>query len=223
MPGSDAGNEPSSPPAHGASTASVAGSNDDFHDTEAAPETPRDDAPHPGAHHDAAEPQPHAPAPPVGTDLPSSSSPPSTTAHPPPAASTSSLHLPRTDSHVDLEEPAASSPDELVAFLRGQITDLTGQVTSLNSKLVKSYTTRGELEDDLHDNEEAVRGLRQRVAHLEQDKVKWDKEIEAGGWVEKVRPRASLPTSCHPSEPHPDPLSNARTRRTTSRARCSAS
>ncbi|KPV74956.1 uncharacterized protein RHOBADRAFT_2766, partial [Rhodotorula graminis WP1] len=56
----------------------------------------------------------------------------------------------------------ASSPDELVAFLRGQITDLTGQVTSLNSKLVKSYTTRGELEDDLHDNEEAVRGLRQR-------------------------------------------------------------
>ncbi|GAA5910616.1 hypothetical protein JCM8208_007450 [Rhodotorula glutinis] len=185
MPGSDAGNEPSSPPAHGASTASVAGSNDDFHDTEAAPETPRDDAPHPGAHHDAAEPQPHAPAPPVGTDLPSSSSPPSTTAHPPPAASTSSLHLPRTDSHVDLEEPAASSPDELVAFLRGQITDLTGQVTSLNSKLVKSYTTRGELEDDLHDNEEAVRGLRQRVAHLEQDKVKWDKEIEAGGWVEK--------------------------------------
>ncbi|GAA5921772.1 hypothetical protein JCM3775_001813 [Rhodotorula graminis] len=185
MPGSDAGNEPSSSPAHADSAASVAGSNDDFHDTEAAPDTPSDGARHPDTGHDGAHPQPHAPAPADGADPPSSSSPPSSAAHPAPAASTSSLHLPRTDLHADLDEPDASSPDELVAFLRGQITDLTGQVTSLNSKLVKSYTTRGELEDDLHDNEEAVRGLRQRVAQLEQDKVKWDKEIEAGGWVEK--------------------------------------
>lgn len=210
MPGSDAGNEPSSPPAHGDSAASVAGSNDDFHDTEAAPGTPRDDAPPPGTDHDSAEPQHDPPAHPVGTDPSSSTSPPSSTARPGPAASTSSLRLPRDDSHADLEEPDPSSPDELVAFLRGQITDLTGQVTSLNSKLVKSYTTRGELEDDLHDNEEAVRGLRQRVAQLEQDKVKWDKEIEAGGWVEKVRPRAPVTLRRASHEPRADALRRTR-------------
>ncbi|GAA5833406.1 hypothetical protein JCM9279_001514 [Rhodotorula babjevae] len=185
MAGSDAGNELSSPPAHADSAASVAGSNDDFHDTEAAPETLNDGTQHPDHDHDGARPQLDPAAEPRGADLASSSSPPSSAIPPGPAASTSSLRLPPGDSTADLEEPDASSPDELVAFLRGQITDLTGQVTSLNSKLVKSYTTRGELEDDLHDNEEAVRGLRQRVAQLEQDKVKWDKEIEAGGWVEK--------------------------------------
>ncbi|TNY24766.1 hypothetical protein DMC30DRAFT_4846 [Rhodotorula diobovata] len=177
MAGSDAGNDSTPPPTDTpVAAASVAGS-DDFED---APQTPRDDAEPPRDLNKTDQDQPSATE--DAADPSSSTSPPTT--HP--AASTSSLNLPHNGSRTALdEEPDASSPDELVAFLRGQITDLTGQVTSLNSKLVKSYTTRGELEDDLHDNEEAVRSLRQRVAQLEQDKVKWDKEIEAGGWVEK--------------------------------------
>lgn len=180
MAGSDAGNDSTPPPTDTpVAAASVAGS-DDFED---APQTPRDDAEAPRDLNKSDQDQPSATE--DAADPSSSTSPP--IIHP--AASTSSLNLPHSGSRTALdEEPDASSPDELVAFLRGQITDLTGQVTSLNSKLVKSYTTRGELEDDLHDNEEAVRSLRQRVAQLEQDKVKWDKEIEAGGWVEKVRP-----------------------------------
>jgi chromosome segregation ATPase len=74
----------------------------------------------------------------------------------------------------------------LVAQLRSQITDLTSQVTSLNTKLVKSYTTNGDLEDELHDTKEREAQLRKRVAQLEKDSAKWEKEIEAGGWVERV-------------------------------------
>lgn len=102
------------------------------------------------------------------------------------AASTSSLNLPLKDPNLSLE-PTAASNEELVAILRAQITDLASQVTSLNSKLVKSYTTRGELEDELHEKQEQERAMRKRVADLEKDKEKWEKEIEAGGWVEKVR------------------------------------
>ncbi|GAA6061479.1 hypothetical protein JCM10212_002558 [Sporobolomyces blumeae] len=98
-------------------------------------------------------------------------------------SSTASLPLSRDPEH--LVDPPQATADELVAFLRGQITDLTSQVTSLNGKLVKSYTTRGELEDDLHDIQEVERQLRTRVKDLEADREKWTKEIEAGGWVEK--------------------------------------
>ncbi|GAA5983334.1 hypothetical protein JCM10908_000245 [Rhodotorula pacifica] len=99
-------------------------------------------------------------------------------------ASASSLVLPLTDPILALD-PDVSSVDELVAMLRGQITDLAGQVTSLNSKLVKSYTQRGEIEDDLHDTQEQEALLKMRVAELERDRERWTKEIEAGGWVEK--------------------------------------
>ncbi|GAA5863266.1 hypothetical protein JCM3774_000835 [Rhodotorula dairenensis] len=99
-------------------------------------------------------------------------------------ASASSLVLPLTDPILSLD-PDVSSVDELVAMLRGQITDLAGQVSSLNSKLVKSYTQRGEIEDDLHDTKEQEALLKMRVAELERDQARWTKEIEAGGWVEK--------------------------------------
>ncbi|GEM09866.1 GDP/GTP exchange factor Sec2p [Rhodotorula toruloides] len=102
----------------------------------------------------------------------------------PAAASISSLDLPLKNPQPSLE-PAAASNEELIAILRAQITDLASQVTSLNSKLVKSYTTRGELEDELHEKQEQERAMRKRVADLEKDKEKWEKEIEAGGWVEK--------------------------------------
>lgn len=99
-------------------------------------------------------------------------------------SSQSSLNLVR-DPSLQLDLPEASA-DELVAFLRGQITDLTSQVTSLNGKLVKSYTTRGDLEDNLHDIQEVEMQLKKRVKDLELDKERWTKEIEAGGWVERV-------------------------------------
>ncbi|KAK4335199.1 Flavoprotein-like protein YCP4 [Rhodotorula toruloides] len=109
----------------------------------------------------------------------------------PAAASTSSLNLPLKDPNPSLE-PAAASNEELVAILRAQITDLASQVTSLNSKLVKSYTTRGELEDELHEKQEQERAMRKRVADLEKDKEKWEKEIEAGGWVEKTHVQGEM-------------------------------
>ncbi|GAA5894285.1 uncharacterized protein JCM6883_003771 [Sporobolomyces salmoneus] len=104
---------------------------------------------------------------------------------PPPSLEPSSTATSSTTSlHLE-QDPPAASVDELVAFLRGQITDLTSQVTSLNGKLVKSYTTRGDLEDNLHDTQEVERQLRKRVKDLEADKEKWTKEIEQGGWVER--------------------------------------
>ncbi|GAA6001412.1 uncharacterized protein JCM10292_006241 [Rhodotorula paludigena] len=176
MAGSDNGDsaQPAGDPRRG-STTSLAGS-DDFQDAQQGTDTPR------AAEGSSAETDPPAgdsPASPQ-TDAPSTAS---SSAPPPPAAaaSSSSLHLPLADG----AEPEPASPDELIPFLRGQITDLTGQVTSLNSKLVKSYTTRGELEDDLHDAQENERNLRKKVADLERERAKWDKEIEAGGWVEK--------------------------------------
>lgn len=100
-------------------------------------------------------------------------------------SSQSSINLLK-DPSLQLDPPQATA-DELVAFLRGQITDLTSQVTSLNGKLVKSYTTRGDLEDNLHESKEMEMGLRRRVKELEVDKERWTKEIEQGGWVERVR------------------------------------
>lgn len=74
----------------------------------------------------------------------------------------------------------------LVAALRSQITDLTSQVTSLNSKLVSSYTRIGDLDDDLHDRTDEVSHFKLRVAELERSKESWEREIEVGGWVERV-------------------------------------
>ena len=74
-----------------------------------------------------------------------------------------------------------------MASLRSQITDLTSQVTSLNSKLVSSYTRIGDLDDDLHDRADEVKHLRLRVQALERSKESWEREIEGGGWVERVR------------------------------------
>lgn len=123
-----------------------------------------------------AEKEPSSPPPDHSLLPPSTTAPVSSTA----MSSSTSLHLE--------QDPPAATTDELVAFLRGQITDLTSQVTSLNGKLVKSYTTRGDLEDTLHDTQEMERQLRKRVKDLEADKEKWTKEIEQGGWVERVSP-----------------------------------
>lgn len=74
----------------------------------------------------------------------------------------------------------------LLASLRSQITDLSSQVTSLNSKLVRSYTQIGDLEDDLHDVKTEDQRLKSRLTALEADKKRWEREIEGGGWVERV-------------------------------------
>ncbi|GAA6058416.1 hypothetical protein JCM3770_000458 [Rhodotorula araucariae] len=183
MAGTDDGHDPASADPRSESTTSLAGS-DDFQDAQ--PGTPA---------HETPESVPDVPE--TNGDDPGTSSLPAGghgSAAPPPThvtpssagASSSSVNLTLKDPQPSLDQgPDTSTPDDLIAILRGQVNDLTSQVTSLNAKLVKSYTVRGELEDDLHDTQETARALRQRVTHLEQDKAKWDKEIEAGGWVEK--------------------------------------
>ncbi|GAA5843379.1 hypothetical protein JCM11251_002464 [Rhodosporidiobolus azoricus] len=108
-----------------------------------------------------------------------------------PTASTSSTNLPLKDPEPNLE-PLAADTVELVASLRGQITDLASQVAGLNQKLIRSYQTQGELEDDLHEKLDSESALRQKVAELENDKRKWTKEIEAGGWVEKSNVQSEM-------------------------------
>jgi len=90
-----------------------------------------------------------------------------------------------TDSLADQIDPNSAS-FLLLASLRSQITDLTSQVTSLNSKLVKSYTQIGDLEDDLHDVRSEDQRLKAKLTTLEADKARWEREIEGGGWVERV-------------------------------------
>lgn len=134
-----------------------------------------------------------------------SQSPPPDHLNPTDPTSTSTAMSSTTSLHLAHDDPTVTTLDELVASLRGQITDLTSQVTSLNGKLVKSYTTRGDLEDNLHDTQEVERQLRTRVKDLEADKEKWTKEIEQGGWVERVRlsflssqsSHASTHLNCH--------------------------
>lgn len=101
------------------------------------------------------------------------------------ASSSSSLpiHGAEGEDELDLDSPSFI----LVATLRSRITDLTSQVTSLNSKLVTSYTRIGDFEDDLHDAREREEKLKAKIVALEKDKVTWEQEIERGGWVERVR------------------------------------
>ncbi|KAK4704535.1 Rab guanine nucleotide exchange factor SEC2, partial [Phenoliferia sp. Uapishka_3] len=100
------------------------------------------------------------------------------------ALAASSTHgTPVQDADLDPNAPSFI----LVASLRSQITDLTSQVTSLNSKLVSSYTRIGDLDDDLHDRTDEVTHFKARVAALEKNQSTWQKEIEVGGWVERVR------------------------------------
>jgi hypothetical protein len=105
-------------------------------------------------------------------------------------AATSSSSLPMRqveDSQLDGDSPSFV----LVASLRSEITDLTHQVTSLNTKLVSSYTRIGDLEDDLHERVGEETRARQKISALETDKSTWEQEISGGGWVERVSPIAS--------------------------------
>lgn len=104
------------------------------------------------------------------------------------ASSSSSLPIspaPRTPGE-ELDIDPNSPSFILVATLRSQITDLTSQVTSLNSKLVRSYTSIGDLEDEVHERREGERRAKAKAVELEQDKQRWEREIERGGWVERV-------------------------------------
>lgn len=102
-------------------------------------------------------------------------------------AASSSSSLPISPNRVEDDHQEVDSPSFLlVAALRSQITDLTSQVTSLNSKLVRSYTTVGDLEDEVHERREGERRAKARAVELEQDKQRWEREIERGGWVERV-------------------------------------
>ncbi|SCV71803.1 BQ2448_4497 [Microbotryum intermedium] len=88
---------------------------------------------------------------------------------------------PTAQDHIDESSPSFM----LVASLRAQITDLKSQVTSLNSKLVTSYTRHGDLEDELHDFKARDAVTQKRLQELEQNNKRWEREIEGGGWVER--------------------------------------
>ncbi|KAK4051084.1 hypothetical protein OIO90_004824 [Microbotryomycetes sp. JL221] len=117
-------------------------------------------------------------------------------------ASKSSLNLGGVaDDQADNDERDNVGVDEagddkdafmLVARLRSQITDLTSQVTSLNSKLVRSYTQTGDLEDELHDVRDHEQRLQHKVKELEDYKQRWEKEIERGGWVERAHVQGEM-------------------------------
>ncbi|KAM0752425.1 hypothetical protein T439DRAFT_324515 [Meredithblackwellia eburnea MCA 4105] len=85
----------------------------------------------------------------------------------------------------DEPDPNGAPSFVLVASLRSQITDLTSQVSSLNTKLVSSYTRIGDFEDDLHERHNEIKALKSQVTELQRSKDTWEREIEAGGWVEK--------------------------------------
>ncbi|BGP16542.1 hypothetical protein JCM10213_000546 [Rhodosporidiobolus nylandii] len=179
MPLSDNGSvDPNDQPqASGASTGDV------FEEAQSGPATPTSDDPQ-AAGEPVKEGEGSAEVEKDGQDSPQQHQQTLPASIPAPTASTSSLNLPPNDPPPSLV-PSSASTDELIASLRTEVTDLTSQVTSLNTKLVKSYTTRGELEDDLHESTELQQRLQKRVAELEVDKKRWEKEIEQGGWVEK--------------------------------------
>jgi regulator of replication initiation timing len=114
------------------------------------------------------------------------------------ASSSSSLPIhPEGKGHYAEDVMDSDTPSfMLVASLRSQITDLTSQVTSLNSKLVKSYTQIGDLEDEMHEKKQESSRLQLKITDLEKAKDSWEKEIEGGGWVEKVRYCASYNSNC---------------------------
>lgn len=134
---------------------------------------------------------PASPRPAATEPLPSVSSPPAPAL--PPAlpraqtqddATLASLALSSSSTDLlDLDSPSFL----LVASLRSQITDLTSQVTGLNSKLVGAYNRNGDLEDVVHEREEEIARLRERERGLVEEKKGWEREIERGGWVERVR------------------------------------
>lgn len=107
------------------------------------------------------------------------------------------VHLPSPGLHEHKSEPdttpaATSANDEaeahatVVAALRLEISDLTGQVTSLNSKLVNAYGRIGDLEDESDRAEGKAGYLKQRVTTLEQERSQWEERVEGGLLVEKV-------------------------------------
>lgn len=136
------------------------------------------------------------------------------------ASSSSSLPIspsqPRTPGE-ELDIDPNSPSFILVAALRSQITDLTSQVTSLNSKLVRSYTSIGDLEDEVHERKEGERRAKAKAVELEQDKQRWEREIERGGWIERVSPFVASQATAEQELTPILPLY-----RTTSRARCNA-
>ncbi|ORY89484.1 hypothetical protein BCR35DRAFT_300689 [Leucosporidium creatinivorum] len=109
------------------------------------------------------------------------------------ASSSSSLPISPTATPGEYLDIDPNSPSFiLVAALRSQITDLTSQVTSLNSKLVRSYTSIGDLEDEVHERREGERRAKAKAVELEQDKQRWEREIERGGWVERDHVSAEM-------------------------------
>ncbi|CEH18835.1 Guanine nucleotide exchange factor [Ceraceosorus bombacis] len=72
------------------------------------------------------------------------------------------------------------------AELETQVSDLTSQVMSLNSKLVASYEQRSDLEDDLSDAHNRIMAHTTRIAELEKERQEHLAALNTGLLVEKA-------------------------------------
>jgi len=86
-----------------------------------------------------------------------------------------------------LDRSNAHDPQSvMLATYRLQIADLSSQVASLNSKLVKSFDSVGDLEEQLDRANAARDSLQVRVESLDLERKQWEERVEGGLLVEKV-------------------------------------
>ncbi|KAH8925279.1 hypothetical protein BT69DRAFT_1295794 [Atractiella rhizophila] len=100
----------------------------------------------------------------------------------------SSSHEHHDHDHDHDENDPESPTFSLITSLRSQITDLTSQVHTLNSKLVSSFHKISDLEDE----QEHARVLKKRVAGLEKEKQEWNAALEGGTFVERRHVQSEL-------------------------------
>ncbi|PWO00782.1 hypothetical protein FA09DRAFT_327511 [Tilletiopsis washingtonensis] len=78
------------------------------------------------------------------------------------------------------------TPDAELAALRLQVSDLSGQVMSLNSKLVSSYDKRSDLEDEVSEAHSRIMAHTTRIAELEKERQEHLAALNTGLLVEKA-------------------------------------
>jgi len=80
----------------------------------------------------------------------------------------------------------SESESQLLQQLKAQVEELTGQVTSLNGKLVQSYNRVGGLEDEVERRKHEAADFEKKFIKLEEMHKEWEDKYEGGLLVEKV-------------------------------------
>lgn len=80
----------------------------------------------------------------------------------------------------------SESESQLLQQLKAQVEELTGQVTSLNGKLVQSYNRVGGLEDEVERRKHEAADFEKKFIKLEEMRKEWEDKYEGGLLVEKV-------------------------------------